>query len=183
MSALPTGRVTFLFTGIAGSTRLWDEHPDAMRAAMVPHDRIIESGVHEHGGAVVRPRGEGDSRFAVSCAPLTPSARRAVFKLRSSSSHGHHLSQSTSAWPCTRARRTCATETTTARRSIAARDCVASRMADRCWSRRLPGISRVRRYQTRWSWRLAYVLCASEAPDNASSCQRFQQLGHAVPPP
>ena len=36
--ALPSGVVTFLFTDIEGSTRLWEEHPDAMRAALARHD-------------------------------------------------------------------------------------------------------------------------------------------------
>lgn len=36
-----------------------------MAAAMVRHDALFESIVERHGGAVVRPRGEGDSRFAV----------------------------------------------------------------------------------------------------------------------
>jgi class 3 adenylate cyclase len=32
MPELPTGTVTFLFTDLEGSTRLWEEHPEAMRA-------------------------------------------------------------------------------------------------------------------------------------------------------
>src|SRR5947209_5804952 len=62
---LPTGTVTFLFTDIEGSTQLWERYPDQLRATMVRHDRIIEDTVGRHGGCVVRPRGEGDSRFAV----------------------------------------------------------------------------------------------------------------------
>src|SRR5215510_4060767 len=65
MGELPTGTVTFLLTDVEGSTRLWGEHPDAMRAAAVQHDTIIEALTARHGGVVVRPRGEGDSRFCV----------------------------------------------------------------------------------------------------------------------
>src|SRR5207247_504991 len=63
--ALPTGTVTFLFTDIEGSTGLWEQHREAMRAALVQHDVLIERLVAEFGGVVVRPRAEGDSRFAV----------------------------------------------------------------------------------------------------------------------
>ena len=31
MPELPTGTVTFLFTDLEGSTRLWEEHREAMR--------------------------------------------------------------------------------------------------------------------------------------------------------
>jgi len=62
---VPTGTVTFLFTDIEGSTQLWEQHPAAMRQALVRHDALVEQIVVEHQGQVVRPRGEGDSRFAV----------------------------------------------------------------------------------------------------------------------
>jgi hypothetical protein len=32
MAGLPSGTVTFLFTDLEGSTRLWEEHPEAMKA-------------------------------------------------------------------------------------------------------------------------------------------------------
>ena len=65
MADLPTGTVTFLFTDIVGSTKLWEQHPETIRQALVRHDALVEQIVAEQGGHVVRPRGEGDSRFAV----------------------------------------------------------------------------------------------------------------------
>ena len=65
MPALPTGTVTYLFTDVEGSTRLWERHPEAMGTALARHDALIEGTVARLGGALVRPRGEGDSRFAV----------------------------------------------------------------------------------------------------------------------
>jgi predicted ATPase/class 3 adenylate cyclase len=65
MTGLPTGTVTLLFTDVEGSTRLWEQHSQAMRFALARHDALIEERVEQHGGVVVRPRGEGDSRFAV----------------------------------------------------------------------------------------------------------------------
>src|SRR6186997_2112826 len=65
MPELPTGTVTFLFTDIEGSTTLWEQHRDAMRQALARHDALVEQIVAECAGHVVRPRGEGDSRFAV----------------------------------------------------------------------------------------------------------------------
>jgi len=59
MSELPTGTVTFLFTDIEGSTRLWEEHPDAMRSALARHDALLREAVERYGGQVVKSTGDG----------------------------------------------------------------------------------------------------------------------------
>jgi predicted ATPase/class 3 adenylate cyclase len=63
--SLPTGTITFLFTDIENSSVMWDQNQASMRAAMLRHDALIESIVENFRGVNVRPRGEGDSRFAV----------------------------------------------------------------------------------------------------------------------
>jgi len=62
---LPQGTLTFLLSDVESSTRLWEQYQDAMAAALGRHDEIIEHLVADHHGVLVRPRGEGDSRFAV----------------------------------------------------------------------------------------------------------------------
>ncbi len=58
MADLPTGTVTFLFTDIAGSTRLWERHPDAMRGALARHDALVRSAIEAHGGHVFKTVGD-----------------------------------------------------------------------------------------------------------------------------
>src|SRR4051794_27921183 len=65
MDELPSGTVTFLLTDVEGSTALWDEAPETMRAALASHDALFHALVSAHGGVDVKPRGEGDSHFAV----------------------------------------------------------------------------------------------------------------------
>lgn len=65
MSALPMGVVTFLFTDIEGSTRFWEENPEAMTIALEQHDQIVSECAAANSGTIVHPRGEGDSRFVV----------------------------------------------------------------------------------------------------------------------
>jgi predicted ATPase/class 3 adenylate cyclase len=62
---LPDGVVTFVFTDVQGSTRMWEESPEAMAQALGLHDEIIDEAVEAHRGVSVKPRGEGDSRFLV----------------------------------------------------------------------------------------------------------------------
>ena len=59
MAELPTGTVTFLFTDIEGSTRLWELHPEGMRVALAQHDEVLRAAIESHGGAVVKQRGDG----------------------------------------------------------------------------------------------------------------------------
>ena len=65
MSTLPDGIVTFLFTDIEGSTRLWEEASAQMMDALRLLDDVIETASREFGGLPVKPRGEGDSHFIV----------------------------------------------------------------------------------------------------------------------
>ena len=59
VDALPGGTVTFLFTDLEGSTRLWQEHPDAMSGALARHDAIVRDAVELHRGWVVKTTGDG----------------------------------------------------------------------------------------------------------------------------
>ena len=59
MSALPSGTVTFLFTDIEGSTRLFQQHPDAMKVALARHNVLLQDAVGAHRGHVFHALGDG----------------------------------------------------------------------------------------------------------------------------
>jgi predicted ATPase/class 3 adenylate cyclase len=59
VAELPSGTVTFLFSDLEGSTRLWEEHREAMRAALARHDQILRNAVEARGGQVVKSTGDG----------------------------------------------------------------------------------------------------------------------------
>jgi class 3 adenylate cyclase len=54
----PAGTVTFLFTDIEGSTRMWEDDAPAMRAALARHDEILQSTIEDHGGYVFKTVGD-----------------------------------------------------------------------------------------------------------------------------
>jgi predicted ATPase/class 3 adenylate cyclase len=70
----PSGTVTFLFTDIEGSTRLWQEDEASMRKAVAGHDQLLRAVVADHGGVVFSTMGDGlaaafqTASAAVSCA-------------------------------------------------------------------------------------------------------------------
>lgn len=75
---LPAGTVTFLFTDLEGSTRLWEEHPTTMRAALARHDALLRDAVESRGGVVVKTTGDGvHAAFSSPVDALTRSTRSA----------------------------------------------------------------------------------------------------------
>jgi predicted ATPase/class 3 adenylate cyclase len=55
----PSGTVTFLFTDVESSTRIWQDHPDAMTQALTRHDEIVRHAIEAHHGYVVKTTGDG----------------------------------------------------------------------------------------------------------------------------
>jgi predicted ATPase/class 3 adenylate cyclase len=58
MSDLPTGTVTFLFTDIEGSTKLWEKSPRSMQIALTRHDALLWEAIEGHGGFVFKTVGD-----------------------------------------------------------------------------------------------------------------------------
>ncbi len=80
-AAAPSGVVTFLFTDIEGSTRRWEADADAMRAALLAHDKVLRTAIEEHGGWLFSHTGDGVvAAFASprSAADAAVAAQRAV---------------------------------------------------------------------------------------------------------
>ena len=92
MADLPTGTVTFLFTDIEGSTRLWEQHPEAMRRRWPATTRSLPG---RHRAARRAPSSSTGARATASSpsspAPPTPSPRRCAAPAGAAGSQ--------SAWP------------------------------------------------------------------------------------
>ncbi len=70
MASPPTGTVTFLFTDIEGSTRMWERSPQAMQSALARHDELLRRAIEERGGYIFKTVGD-----AFCCAfPTAPDA-------------------------------------------------------------------------------------------------------------
>ncbi len=72
---LPRGTVTFLFTDIEDSTRLWEEAPTDMAVALQDHDAIVRGTIEGHGGYVFSTGGDG---FAAAFSTAADAATAAV---------------------------------------------------------------------------------------------------------
>ncbi|WP_369829585.1 adenylate/guanylate cyclase domain-containing protein [Mycobacterium sp. E787] len=58
-AAAPSGVVTFLFTDIEGSTRRWESDAQAMRAALVAHDKVLRTAIEAYDGFLFSHTGDG----------------------------------------------------------------------------------------------------------------------------
>ena len=58
MSHLPTGDVTFLFSDMEGSTRLWERFPETMPAVLARHDALFSEAVAAGGGDIFKRGGD-----------------------------------------------------------------------------------------------------------------------------
>jgi predicted ATPase/class 3 adenylate cyclase len=58
-SLFTSGTLTFLFTDVEGSTRMWEEDPVEAGVAMARHERLLRSLVSTHRGKVVKGTGDG----------------------------------------------------------------------------------------------------------------------------
>ena len=56
---VPSGTVTFLFTDIEGSSRLWEGAPELMGAALARHDVLVRGAIEAHDGYVFATGGDG----------------------------------------------------------------------------------------------------------------------------
>ncbi|HSR20399.1 MAG TPA: adenylate/guanylate cyclase domain-containing protein [Anaerolineales bacterium] len=51
--------LTFLFTDLEGSTKLWEAFPERMQGALARHDAILRRAVEGNGGRVIKSTGDG----------------------------------------------------------------------------------------------------------------------------
>jgi class 3 adenylate cyclase len=74
---LPSGTVTFLFTDIEGSTRLWEERRGEMEEALAQHDAIVRGAVESNSGYVFATGGDGFAAAFGSAGEAVAAAERA----------------------------------------------------------------------------------------------------------
>ena len=64
--------LTFVFTDIEGSTRLWQDFPDQMRVALPRHDQLLCQTIQAHNGHLAKMTGDGAlAAFASAADALT----------------------------------------------------------------------------------------------------------------
>jgi class 3 adenylate cyclase len=80
---VPTGTVKFLFTDIEGSTRLWQDEPEAMPAALVEHDALLRDAIAKRRGFMFKHIADGFAAAFASAADAVDAAVDGPSKLES----------------------------------------------------------------------------------------------------
>lgn len=77
MANPPTGTVTFLFTDIEGSTRLWQEFPQAMQTSLARHHEILREVIEAHNGHIFQIIGDAFCAAFANAADALVAAQKA----------------------------------------------------------------------------------------------------------
>ena len=104
------GTVTFLFTDVEGSTQLWEQRPDEMRAALARHDDLLRDAISSSDGRVFKTTGDGLLAVFADAAFGAGGCRNGAAKWSS------RRCRSVSGSPCTAEPRSCVMTTTSVRR-------------------------------------------------------------------
>ena len=86
--SLPTGVVTFVFSDIEGSTRLWESDPEGMRRSLARHDQLVTDVVEASGGHVFKHTGDGFGAAFESVTSGLEAAAGVAFSLANESWEG-----------------------------------------------------------------------------------------------
>ena len=119
-TSIPSGTVTFLFTDIEGSTKLWEQYPEPMKRALARHDGLLRQAIEGHGGHVIKTTGDGfHAAFQTGVDGVAAALAAQQALARSQVGRDSIRTGCGSALACTRAKPRRAPATTTARRSTA----------------------------------------------------------------
>ena len=88
MTSVEPTTVTFLFTDLEGSTRLWEQNPTAMRHALAAHNEHIQEALDGNGGRIVKYTGDGALAVFDSVGPAMAAALDAQRALEAHESEG-----------------------------------------------------------------------------------------------
>lgn len=72
---LPSGTITFLFTDIEGSTKLWEQQPEVMKVALAQHDTLLRQMIETQNGYVFKTVGDA---FCAAFATPTDALNAAI---------------------------------------------------------------------------------------------------------
>ena len=90
---LPFGTVTFLFTDIENSTRLWQDQPEAMSIAHARHDEILHEAIESNHGYVFQIVGDSFSAAFHNAADGLNAALRAQQELHRMNDEGGRMKE------------------------------------------------------------------------------------------